>query len=74
MYVYCENEFEEVAKTSASCMVAAERSAVTRSDARRQYPHSHLTVFKSILFVSFRRLLTSRKSAIRRLPDSQPEL
>lgn len=74
MYVYCENEFEEVAKNSAACMVAAEWSAVARSDAKHQYPHSHLTVFKSIPFASFRRLLTNRKSAIRRLPDSQPEL
>ena len=57
-------------------VIASERSAVARSDARRQYPHSHLTVFKSIPrpFVCFRQLLTSRKSAIRRLPDSELEL
>ena len=57
-------------------VMASERSAVARSDARRQYPHSYLTVFKSIPrpFVFFQQLLTSRKSAIRRLPDSQLEL
>ena len=39
-----------------------------------QSSFSHPTVFKSILLVSFRRLLTSWKSAIRGLSVSEPEL
>ena len=56
-------------------MVDVQRSIEVTAGANNIDPHSsHPTVFKSIPLVSFRRLLTSRKSAIRGLSVSEPEL
>ena len=54
-------------------MVGVERSPKVRQ-APIASPFSHATVFESIPLVSFRRLLTSRESAIRGLSVSESEL